>query len=77
MGTNLDPYAGLVVRLTNVPIVRDGSLGPGLVNGDKNDVAPRLGLSYALSDDTQRRVVSIHLWYRSIHTLTNSKSDKS
>jgi hypothetical protein len=52
MGTNLDPYAGLVVRLTNVPIVRDGSLGPGLVNGDKNNFAPRLGVSYSLDDKT-------------------------
>ena len=51
-GTNLDPYAGITARLTNVPIVRDGRLGPGLVNPDKNNFAPRLGISYALDDKT-------------------------
>ena len=52
MGKNLDPYAGLLARLTNVPIVRDGRLGPGLVNPDRNNFAPRLGLSYSVNDKT-------------------------
>ena len=54
-GKNLDPYAGLIARLTNVPVVRDGRLGPGLVNPDRNNFAPRLGLSYSISDKTVLR----------------------
>src|ERR1039458_8593563 len=51
-GQNLDPYAGLLARLVNITVVRDGSLGPSLVNPDRNNVAPRLGLSYALGQKT-------------------------
>ena len=51
-GQNLDPYAGLLARLVNITVVRDGSLGPSLVNPDRNNIAPRLGLSYALGQKT-------------------------
>ncbi len=51
-GKNLDPYAGLAIRLQNITLVRDGSLGPGLVNPDRNNFAPRLGVAYAPDEKT-------------------------
>ena len=51
-GKNLDPYAGLAIRLQNITLVRDGRLGPGLVNPDRNNFAPRLGLAYAPDQKT-------------------------
>ena len=51
-GANLDPYGGLAVRLQNITLVRDGSMGPALVNADRNNFAPRLGLSYSLDRKT-------------------------
>ena len=51
-GANLDPYAGLAIRLQNVTLVRDGSMGPSLVNADRNNFAPRLGLTYSPDQKT-------------------------
>jgi len=51
-GKNLDPYEGLIVRLQGVNLVRDGRLGPSLVQADRNNFAPRLGLSYTPDDKT-------------------------
>jgi hypothetical protein len=51
-GVNLDPYAGLAIRLQNITLVRDGRLGPGLVNADRNNFAPRLGLAYSPDQKT-------------------------
>ncbi len=54
-GSNLDPYQGLSVRLQGVNLVRDGRLGPSLVQPDRNNFAPRLGISYTPSDKTVLR----------------------
>ncbi len=51
-GANLDPYLGLAIRLQNITLVRDGSMGPALVNPDRNNFAPRLGLSYSPDQKT-------------------------
>ena len=51
-GANLDPYLGLAIRLQNITLVRDGSMGPSLVNPDRNNFAPRLGLAYSLDSKT-------------------------
>ncbi len=51
-GDNLDPYAGQAVRFTRATIVRDGRLGPGLVQPDRNNWAPRVGLAYSASQNT-------------------------
>jgi hypothetical protein len=40
-GENLDPYGGQAVRFTRATLVRDGRLGPGLVQPDRNNWAPR------------------------------------
>ncbi len=55
-GANLDPYAGLAIRLANITLVRDGSLGPWLVNADRNNFAPRIGLDYSPDRKTVVRV---------------------
>ncbi|MBA2355373.1 MAG: TonB-dependent receptor, partial [Acidobacteria bacterium] len=54
-GTGLDPYEGQAVRFTRATLVRDGRLGPSLVNPDKNNFAPRLGVAYSLNDHTVLR----------------------
>lgn len=51
-GLGRDPYENQAVRFTRATLVRDGRLGPGLVNPDRNNVAPRLGAAYSLSDQT-------------------------
>jgi Carboxypeptidase regulatory-like domain len=42
-----DPYAGLRVRWTNIPLVQDGRLGDSLVLRDNNDFAPRIGIAWS------------------------------
>lgn len=54
-GSNLDPYAGLAIRLKNITLVRDGRMGSSLVNPDRNNFAPRLGLSYSPDQKTVLR----------------------
>lgn len=49
-GEGRDPYEDQSVRFTGATLVRDGRLGPGLANPDRNNVAPRLGLAYSASD---------------------------
>lgn len=51
-GEGRDPYENQAVRFTRATLVRDGSLGPGLVNPDRNNFAPRLGAAYSLNDAT-------------------------
>ena len=51
-GENLDPYEGQAVRFTRATLVRDGRLGPGLVQPDRDNWAPRIGFAYSLSPDT-------------------------
>ena len=51
-GENLDPYAGQAVRFTRATLVRDGRLGPGLVQPDHNNWAPRVGVAYSVSQNT-------------------------
>ena len=51
-GENLDPYAGQAVRFTRATLVRDGRLGPGLVQPDRNNWAPRVGGAYSVSQNT-------------------------
>ena len=51
-GNNLDPYAGQAVRFTRATLVRDGRLGAGLVQPDRNNWAPRVGLAYSASQNT-------------------------
>jgi hypothetical protein len=46
-GEGLDPYEGQSVRFTRATLVRDGRMGPGLVNPDRNNWAPRVGLAYS------------------------------
>ena len=54
-GSNLDPYADQRVRFTRATLVRDGRMGPGLVNPDRNNWAPRLGLAYSFDSQTVLR----------------------
>jgi hypothetical protein len=51
-GLDRDPYENQAVRFTRATLVRDGRLGPGLVNPDRNNVAPRLGAAYGVNDRT-------------------------
>ena len=51
-GTGLDPYQNLAVKLQNITLVRDGRLGPGLVNPDRNNFAPRIGIAYSPTPKT-------------------------
>jgi carboxypeptidase family protein len=48
-GNGRDPYEGQTVRFTRAPLVRDGRMGPGLVNPDRNNWAPRVGIAYSAS----------------------------
>ncbi|MBM3765164.1 MAG: carboxypeptidase regulatory-like domain-containing protein [Acidobacteria bacterium] len=41
-----DPYAGIRLRWPDVEVRQDGSLGDRLVSTDKNDFAPRFGVSW-------------------------------
>ncbi len=54
-GEGLDPYEGQAVRFTRATLVRDGRLGPGLVNPDRDNWAPRLGVAYSPSENTVLR----------------------
>ena len=45
-----DPYAGVVIRWPDIEVRQDGTLGNRLVGVDKNDFAPRLGLTWSPSD---------------------------
>jgi hypothetical protein len=51
-GLGRDPYENQAVRFTRATLVRDGRLGPGLVNPDRNNFAPRLGAAYSVNDRT-------------------------
>jgi hypothetical protein len=42
-----DPYAGISIRWPNIEVRQDGTLGDRLVGVDKNDFAPRLGVTWA------------------------------
>ena len=42
-----DPYAGVAIRWPNIEVRQDGTLGDRLVGVDKNDFAPRLGITWA------------------------------
>ncbi|MGH9721746.1 MAG: carboxypeptidase regulatory-like domain-containing protein [Bryobacteraceae bacterium] len=44
-----DPYAGIAIRWPNIEVRQDGTLGDKLVGTDKNDFAPRLGLTWSPS----------------------------
>ena len=44
-----DFYEGLPFRITGVQTARDGRLGDRLINTDKNNWAPRLGIAYSPS----------------------------
>lgn len=41
-----DPYAGIRLRWPDIEVRQDGSLGDRLVSTDKNDFAPRFGISW-------------------------------
>jgi hypothetical protein len=45
-----DPYAGIALRWTDIEVRQDGSLGNRLVGTDKNDFAPRIGITWAPTD---------------------------
>jgi hypothetical protein len=45
-----DPYAGIALRWTDIEVRQDGSLGNRLVGTDKNDFAPRIGVTWAPTD---------------------------
>jgi hypothetical protein len=45
-----DPYAGVAIRWPNIEVRQDGTLGDRLVGIDKNDFAPRFGLTWAPSE---------------------------
>lgn len=45
-----DPYAGINLRWPDIEVRQDGTLGNRLVGIDKNDFAPRLGITWAPSD---------------------------
>jgi hypothetical protein len=44
-----DPYAGINIRWPNITVKRDGTLGNRMVKTDKNDFAPRLGITWSPS----------------------------
>ena len=44
-----DPYAGINLRWPDIEVRQDGSLGNRLVGIDKNDFAPRIGISWSPS----------------------------
>jgi hypothetical protein len=45
-----DPYSGIAIRWPNIEVRQDGTLGNRLVQIDKNDWAPRLGITWAPND---------------------------
>lgn len=45
-GNGTDPYAGIAIRWPNITVAQDGRLGNTLVQRDKNDFAPRIGISW-------------------------------
>lgn len=51
-GSSCDPYADTLTRLQGVTVVRDGRMGPALMNPDRNNFAPRLGLAYSMDQKT-------------------------
>ena len=42
-----DPYAGVAIRWPDIEVRQDGSLGNRLVGVDKNDFAPRFGVTWS------------------------------
>jgi hypothetical protein len=44
---NNDPYAGINLRWPDIEVRQDGTLGNRLVGVDKNDFAPRVGLTWS------------------------------
>jgi hypothetical protein len=42
-----DPYEGIAIRWPAINVLCDGRLGNNLVQTDKNDFAPRIGLTYS------------------------------
>ena len=42
-----DPYAGISIRWPQIGVLCDGRMGNNLVQTDKNDFAPRLGITYS------------------------------
>ena len=48
-GKCTDPYAGISIRWPQIQVSCAGTLGDRLVQTDKNDFAPRLGISYSPS----------------------------
>ena len=44
---NNDPYSGINLRWPDIEVRQDGTLGNRLVGLDKNDFAPRVGITYA------------------------------
>jgi outer membrane receptor protein involved in Fe transport len=42
-----DPYAGIALRWPDIEVRQDGTLGNRLVGIDKNDFAPRVGITWA------------------------------
>jgi hypothetical protein len=42
-----DPYAGIGIRWPQIGVLCDGRLGDALVQTDKNDFAPRIGITYS------------------------------
>ncbi len=51
-----DCYEGVSIRWTNIDVRCDGRLGNRLVGRDNNDFAPRIGVSYQLSQKTVIRL---------------------
>ncbi len=49
-GTGLDCYQGINLRWPNINVRCDGSLGNRLVSIDRNDFAPRFGISWSPTD---------------------------
>jgi hypothetical protein len=46
-GKGSDPYAGIPIRWPDIGVTQDGRLGDRLVETDWNDLAPRVGITYA------------------------------
>jgi hypothetical protein len=46
-GKGSDPYAGIPIRWPDIGVIQDGRLGNRLVETDWNDLAPRIGITYA------------------------------
>jgi TonB dependent receptor len=46
-GVGTDPYAGVSIRWPDITVAQNGTLGDNLVQTDKNDFAPRIGISYS------------------------------